>query len=864
VSDRPTRDDVARWLGLTVEPDAVVELRILGAVDDPKYPPFTLSGYYDHAHLVALADAASKWTGRAEGCYITINPVRPDLLARASNRVVRRPRHTTTDAEIARRVGLVFDADPMRPAGVSATEEEKAGAWALIDRLKAMLTRRGWPEPVVADSGNGFHLRYRIDLPADDGGLVGRVLEAAASLVSGDLARIDTSLSNPGRIIKLYGSMARKGDHTDDRPHRWSRILEVPSDFRVVPTELLEAFAAEHQPAPPPETGDRRSRDSGIRRTDRDGPEARHYAAAALERECQAVATATPGERNNVLNRAAYAAGTLVDALDEQTAWLNLRAAARRCGLPDAEAIRTIRSGLAAGQMQPRDLSDLAAARPAGSGRNGPPAGIVALSADPPIVLPEWPAPPDPFAYTGLPGEIVRTIEPESEADPVALLVQLLVAFGNAVGRRPHVRVGAAQHFANEFVVLVGETSAGRKGTSWHDARRAVADADPEWAGTRIQGGLSSGEGLIYHVRDPIEGKEPLKDKGKVIGYQDVVRDHGVADKRLLVFESEFGGVLKALGREGNKLRAVIRQAWDGDLLASLTKGEPFRATGAHVSVVAHITVDELTRLLSECDQANGLANRFLWACCKRSKLLPFGGRLGRQDADRLQAGVVAAIAFARGVDEVTWSREAMALWQDAYPELTAPRPGAYGRVTSRAEAHSVRLATLYALMGRSSRIEPPHLKAALALWDYCERSARYIFGDALGDKDAQVILDALRAAPEGLTRHQIRRDVFNGHRTGAETASKLALLLRRGLVRSETVATDGRPAERWFAVAPCAISAISAGSPASPDPLGANGASGAGSSDYGPAPGRDDIEVEAVEPDPATAASTKFEEGDI
>jgi hypothetical protein len=356
-----------------VEPGTVVELRILGAVDDPKYPPFTVSGYYDHSHLDALADAALKWTGHAEGCYVTINPLQPDLLARASNRVVRRAKRTTTDAEIVRRVGLVFDADPVRPAGVSATEEEKAGARVVIDHLVSELTRRGWPPPILADSGNGFHARYRIDLPADDGGLVGRVLEAASSLSSGALARIDTSLSNPARIIKLYGSMARKGDHTDDRPHRWSRILEVPSDFRVVPTERLETFAAEHQPAPAPEARDRRSRDSGIRLTDRDSPEARHYAAAALVRECQAAATAASGERNNVLNHAAFAAGTLVGAgaLDEQKAVLNLRAAARRCGLPDAEAIRTIRSGLTAGRKEPRDLPGLAAARPAGSGRNG-------------------------------------------------------------------------------------------------------------------------------------------------------------------------------------------------------------------------------------------------------------------------------------------------------------------------------------------------------------------------------------------------------------------------------------------------------------------------------------------------------------
>jgi hypothetical protein len=826
----------------------VVELRILNAVDNPRYPPFTVSGYFEGGYHTDLVDAALRWTGKAEGCYVTINPVRPDLLARAANRVVRKPKHTTTDAEIVRRVGLVFDADPVRPAGVSATEEEKSGARVVIDHVIADLTRRGWPEPIVADSGNGFHARYRIELPADDGGLVERVLKAAAARFSGDLAKIDTSLSNPGRIIKLYGTMARKGDHTDDRPHRWSRILDAPRSFQVVPTELMEAFAAEFQPAPPPDARDRQARDSGFKPTARDAPESRHhaYAAAALERECQAVATATPGDRNIALNRAAHAAGTLVgaDALDEQTAVLNLKAAARLCGLPEVEAIKTIRSGLTAGRKQPRDLSGLAAARPSGSGRNGPTAGSIVLPADPPIVLPEWPTPPGSAAYGGLAGEIVRTIEPQSEADPVALLVQLLIAFGNVIGRGPHVRVGAARHHANEFGVMVGETSAGRKGTSWSDARQFIAPADPDWHNGRILGGLSSGEGLIYAVRDQVEGQVPVKEKGRIVDYQTAVIDPGVGDKRLLGFESEFGGVLKALGRDGNKLSAVIRQAWDGDALASLTKGSPYRATGAHISIVAHITADELTQLLTTCDQANGFANRMLWVCCRRSKLLPYGGRLAQQDADRLKAKVVDAITFAKGVDAVGWTRGAMDLWEDAYPRLTAPRPGVFGMVTSRAEAHVVRLALLFALLDRSGEIRPEHLRAALALWDYCERSALYIFGDALGDRDAQAILDALRAAPAGLTRTEISRGVFNGHK-GAETiASKLTLLLQRGLARREATDTDGRPAERWFAVANRERSERSAESQPAPAPSCASFASFALRNGENTAPGRERFEL--------------------
>ena len=250
----PTADDVAAWLGLVVEPASVVEFRALNCVDNPKYPPFTVAGWFDHDHLDELAKAAMEWTGKAEGCYVTINPVSPALLARAANRIIKRPKNTTTDADIVRRVGLVFDADPVRPAGISATEEEKALARELIDRLVSDLTAQGWPAPILADSGNGFHARYKIDLAADDGGLVERVLKAAAALFSDDRVKIDASLSNPSRIIKLYGTMSRKGDDIPARPHRWTRVLSIPPDFRVVPVDLLEALAAEvgTPPAPRP------------------------------------------------------------------------------------------------------------------------------------------------------------------------------------------------------------------------------------------------------------------------------------------------------------------------------------------------------------------------------------------------------------------------------------------------------------------------------------------------------------------------------------------------------------------------------------------------------------------------------------
>ena len=126
----------------------------------------------------------------------------------------------------------------------------------------------------------------------------------------------------------------------------------------------------------------------------------------------------------------------------------------------------------------------------------------------------DWPSPPSTNAYHGLLGEIVRTLEPHTEADPVAVLAQLLVAFGNAIGRTPYVQVEADRHHTNLFAVLVGDTAKARKGTSWGHARKVITEADPGWE-PRVMGGLSSGEGLIAQVADyeinEISEKSPVK-----------------------------------------------------------------------------------------------------------------------------------------------------------------------------------------------------------------------------------------------------------------------------------------------------------------------------------------------------------------
>ena len=266
-------------------------------------------------------------------------------------------------------------------------------------------------------------------------------------------------------------------------------------------------------------------------------------------------------------------------------------------------------------------------------------------------------------ALCGLPGEIVGAVEPHTEADRVAVLASLLAAFGNAIGRGAFFRVGADVHHLKLNVGLVGDTSKGRKGMSWGYVRELMRAADGRWTEERVLHGLSSGEGLIYAVRDRLEGENK---KGET-----VVFDEGVDDKRLLVLEAELAGVLKVMSREGNTLSPVIRQAWDDSALQTLTKNSPMKATAAHVSIIGHITKAELLRHLTETEAANGFANRFIWLTVRRSKKLPFGGEWHRVDTAPLVRRLSSALEFGSAPVLVTWGDSAREIWPEVYGPLS-------------------------------------------------------------------------------------------------------------------------------------------------------------------------------------------------
>ena len=392
-----------------------------------------------------------------------------------------------------------------------------------------------------------------------------------------------------------------------------------------------------------------------------------------------------------------------------------------------------------------------------------------------------WPAPPAHAVYHGLAGEIVGTIAPHTEADPVAILSQLLVAFGAAVGRGAWFSVEATRHHPNEFLVLVGDSSRARKGSSWDHVHRLITGADPAIS-SRILTGLSRGEGLIWAVRDPTS------------------QDPGATDRRLLVIEPEFVSVLKNVGRDISTLSPTLRSAWDGRPLQILTRTAPARATDAHISIIGHITATELRHHVNPVELANGLLNRFLILGCRRVRLLPEGGDPDPLKRTGLDRRLAKALDAARHADEIRLAETAREHWRDAYQRLADPRPGIAGAISAPAEAHTIRLALIYALLDSAHEIQPPHLTAALALFDYAQRSATWALERTTGDPLARQIHGALEhALPDGLTRTQLR-DLLHRNPTTAQLDQALAALAHDGKITSQRVLTAGRPAELWTA----------------------------------------------------------------
>ena len=395
----------------------------------------------------------------------------------------------------------------------------------------------------------------------------------------------------------------------------------------------------------------------------------------------------------------------------------------------------------------------------------------------------------DPAAFAGPLGALVRAIEPHTEAHPAAILFSALAMFGSMIGPTPVQLLDGRPHGTNLDVLITGDTSTGRKGTSYNRARREMHGVDPEFMKANITSGLSTGEGLIHRVRDATTVEQ---DGGaKII-------DPGVTDKRLLVSEEEIGVAFRrASGRE-NTLLLVIRQAWDGVPLSTLTRKASMTATDTHISIIGQITGAELAALATDADFAGGTLNRFLFCHTERVRILPDGGDPDFRVVEPIRQQLRDALAFAHTVQRLELHPLAVAWWQVKYEALTSGAPGRYGQATRRGAPIVRRLAAIYALSQGRAEIAASDLTAALAVWNYSCASAARVFGRTELSRRAEKLLAAIERSGTAGASRSVLRAVVGNTLAAKEITVALTELRDFGLARVEHVKTDGRPVELW------------------------------------------------------------------
>jgi hypothetical protein len=381
-------------------------------------------------------------------------------------------------------------------------------------------------------------------------------------------------------------------------------------------------------------------------------------------------------------------------------------------------------------------------------------------------------------ALYGLAGQVVRTLAPHTEADPAAILLQFLAAFGNAAGPGLHCLVGPTRHRLNLFVVLVGESSKARKGTSWNQIERLFAEVDQSWVNTRITTARLGAAGLVHTLRD----QQPP------------------TDRRLLAVAEEFASILHTIKGAKGHLSPLLRCAWDNGHLRMLDGSNPIHATNTHISLIAHITERELAQHLDPTDAHNGFANRCLWTSVHRSQCLPSGGTLSPDALAPIAHELRQTLDWVGTPPaDIVMNRDqaAESLWEECYPDLSQARPGLFGAATSRAEAQVLRLSAIYAALDRSANITVPHLVAALAVWEYCAASASNLFGTSTGDPTADRIKLAIEQSKDGLSRKQIR-GLFHGHVSSDKIEAALEQLVSLGVLTHHLEPGRGRHANVW------------------------------------------------------------------
>lgn len=422
---------------------------------------------------------------------------------------------------------------------------------------------------------------------------------------------------------------------------------------------------------------------------------------------------------------------------------------------------------------------------------------------NPPPVMPDE-------GYHGILAEMIRVSTKTSEASPVAIAANAIATFSALVGRRAFQHIGDGVCHCRPFFLLTGRTGKSRKGTSEYTPRRIFNSVEDllnigDYPLKRHEGGLSTGEGLGWAIRDETLNKD------------DEVIDEGVLDKRLYIVEAEFAGAMAAASREKNNLSATIRTAWDGRPIEPLVKNNRWKASDPHIVITGHITASELIDRMSDVDAQSGFLNRFVILHIVRPKLVPLPKRTPDTDVNRIAQQLKEAVDFAlaerplaKNELESRMSTAATRLWCELYPELTQEHDGIVGSLLVRTEVYCRMFAMIFALLDKTTTIEPQHIKAALAWVNYWRDSVQYIFGTLAAKAEAErmseqgkVVLDFLKEHP-GSSKTEITKKFKNSMKAGGLTEVLNHLLnaappLIRQITETRADGKSGKPLTRFY-----------------------------------------------------------------
>lgn len=392
----------------------------------------------------------------------------------------------------------------------------------------------------------------------------------------------------------------------------------------------------------------------------------------------------------------------------------------------------------------------------------------------PPAGFPE----PKPGMFYGVLGEVVEAARPLTEADPVGILGCLLAEASALLGDGPTLTVSGMSSPTRLFVMLVGPTAKGRKGTAGDVARRIISASGVVRPDTLLQRGFASGEGVVEKLAE-------------------------LDDRRVFFRQDEMAGLLVAMNRDGSTLSSVVRDLWDGVPLAHTTAAGHTQVDDAHVSILGHVTPDELALRMRPVDFANGLANRFLPLAVHRRQLLVWDGEREFEEyfaepASRLGTALSEGMAQRR----YRLSPAAFKRWTEIYK--TAPKSQ---MVAARREPQLLRLALIYAVLDGADKVDVCHLEAALSFWDYVVESLSWIFPaqahEGWPPRAAEILRIVRGAGESGLSLEELGRR-FSGHLGVGVRDTAVEFLAESGEVTRFKVQTPGRP--KFTLVASCFV----------------------------------------------------------